>query len=44
MLRAKKAKFVKNVKYYNYPKPTEFVAAVTTLITSTLALALALKH
>ena len=32
VLRAKKAKFVKDVKYYNYPEPTDFVSAVDRLI------------
>ena len=32
VLRAKKARFVKSVKYYNYPEPTDFVAAVDELI------------
>ena len=39
MLRTKRDKFVKDVEYYNYPEPTDFVAAVDT---QTLALTLTL--
>jgi hypothetical protein len=32
VLRAKKAQFVKSVKYYNYPEPKDFVLALDDLI------------